>query len=252
MHRFNDFFLPAQQREIVVQTNDSIWPSAVGAFLGAFFAFLFGLITFYLQKKFERYWKHKNALVELENLLNDHLNIISGNQYLLKGAFETLKKHHMTYNLLTNLRLPEDIELRIGNLEALNKYADYKEPTVKVNHGMSTWQGMNEKLQQSVITNPGIPVIAVNKNMDHIQDQAAALIKFLEGLSQDTKSFLAFIRVFMRKDRNIWSIWLLRIQAKDKPVVSDDEIKEELKILEKETKVASKQSIERITKIMGN
>ena len=88
---------------------------------------------------------------------------------------------------MTPFRLPEDINLRIGDLDVLNRYSDYQEPTEKINHAMRAWQGLNEQLQQNVIANPGMPPAIVHKNMEHIQKQAESLVKFLNGLDEDTK-----------------------------------------------------------------
>ncbi len=252
MNKFNGDFSPIHRPEIVIQNNASIWPSAIGAFLGAFFAFIFGLITFYLQKKFERYWKHKNAVVEIEQLLNDHLNNSAANQYLLHGAVNTLKKQNMTYTLLNQFRIPEDIELKIGDLDLLNRYSEYKEPVTKLNHGMSVWQGINEQSQHTVIINPSMPAPIVHKNMAYIQNQAEALLKFLLGLDEDTKRFLAFIRIYMKKDKYIWSIWLLKKKNKDQSIISKEEIEQELKTLSNEIAEISKESRKRIAKIMGS
>lgn len=243
-------YFPSLKPEIIVRSNDSIWPGAIGAFLGAFFAFIFGLITFYLQKKFDRYWKHKNAIVEIEQLLNDHLNESAANQFLLEGAVETLKRNHMTYTLLTNLRLLPDIELRIGDLDILNKYSDYKEPVVKVNHGMKAWQGINERLHQNVISNPNLPAPIIHKNMEHIQKQAEDLIKFLKGVDANAKKFLTYIRIYMRKDKHFWSTWLLR--KKNKTIITPEEIRKESEILNKEITEISAESRKRIAKIMKN
>ena len=236
--------------EITVQNNTSVWPSAIGAFLGAFFAFIFGLVAFYVQRKIERYWKHRNSIVEIEQLLNDHLNNSSANQFLLKGAIETLNKHHMAYTLLNQFRIPDDIELKIGNLELLNKYSEYKEPVIKLNHGMTTWQGLNEQLQKNIIANPDIPPPIVHKNMWHISKQGKELNKFLLGLDKDTKRFLAFIRIFMRIDKYIWSIPILKIKHKNITIISKSEVDQELKTLNKEINNITKESKRRISKIM--
>lgn len=244
--------LATESSRIIIQTNNSIWPSAIGAFLGAFFAFVFGLIAFYLQKKFERYWKHKNAVVEIEHLLNNHLNQNAGNKYLLRGAISTLQRNHMTYTLLTSLRLPEDINLRIGDIDILNKYQDYEEPTIKVNHGMKAWQGLNEQLQKSIINNLNLPAPIVHKNMEQIQKQAEELLKFAIGLDEDTKYLLSYIRIYMRKDKHIWSIWLLRKIGKSKPIITKKEIERELRVLQAEIDKVSKKSRERIAKISNS
>jgi hypothetical protein len=247
----NSGFASFRRPEIIVNSNDSIWSSALGAFFGAFAAFIFGLIAFYLQKKFERYWKHKNSVVEIEHLLQDHLDQSAANQFLLNGAIETLQRHHMTYTLLTQLRLSEDINLRVGDLELLNKYFDYKEPVVKVNHGMKTWEGMNTQLHQTIISNPTLPAPIVHQNMNHLKEQAQSLLKFMAALDKDTEYLLGYVRVYMRKDKHIWSLWLHKKRYSDAEFVSEDEIQSEIKILESEIREISEKSKERIQKIVN-
>ncbi len=252
MYRFHEAYFNVPNPETVVQTKESIWPSALGAFLGAFFAFTFGIIAFYLQRRFERYSKHKNSVVEIEQLLNDHLNNRAANKYLLEGAIKTLRLHHVTYTLLTPFRLPEDIELRIGDLEVLHEYSEYKDPVEKLNHSMLTWQGLNEKLQENLIANPTLPAPIVHANMKQVREQAEALIKFLEGLDADTNHFLAYIRIYLRKDKNILSIWLLKRKNKNKPIITEKEIQKELEVLKSEIDEITSKSRERIAKITDN
>lgn len=235
---------------IFTKSNDSVWPSAIGAFLGAFSAFVFGLITFYFQKKFERYWKHKNSVVEIEHMLQDHLDQNSANQYLLKGAIDTLQKNHMSYTLLTPLRLSDDIDLRIGDLDMLQKFYDYKEPIIKVNHGMQTWQGMNTQLHQTVTTNPSLPPPIIHANMKHLREQADTILKFMTEIDNDTSYFLGYVRVYIRKDKHIWSRWLFKIKNKEKQFISKKEIKKEVKVLQSEIEKISSESRKRIEKIM--
>ena len=234
------------------QPTESIWPGAIGAFLGAFSAFIFGLITFYFQKRFERYWKHKNAVVEIEHLLQSHLNQNSSNQFLFNGAIDTLQRNHMTYTILTELRLPDDLSLRIGDIDILNRYFDYQDPIEKINHGAKTWQGMNEQLQQSITGNPNLPAPIVHKTMEYLENQARSLLKFMEAQDIDTRNLLAYIRIYLRKDRHIWSIWWLKRKNNHKPIISEDEVEQEIKMLQKEIDEISKKSRDDIAKIVGN
>jgi hypothetical protein len=251
VEHLDDTYILSYTPEIIVRIDESIWPSALGAFLGALFAFAFGLIAFYYQKIFERYWKHRNAIIEIEHLLNDHLNNNTGNQYLVKGAINTLVKNNMPYTLLNQFRLPDDIHLRIGDLVVLNKYAEYKDPVEKVNHGMTAWQGLNERLHQNVISNPGISGNIVHTSMNHLQKSAEELYKFLILLDTDTTHFLAYIRIYLKKNKYIWSIGMKK-HFKSTQFISDDEIQKEFVSLKDEIKENSKKSRERIAQVVNN
>lgn len=243
MHRFNH---PVVIEHIVAPRESNLLADAAGAFFGAFFAFTFGLIAYYIQKKLDRYHKHKNSVVELEHLLQEHFDVSSGNQYLLKGAIETISKGAFNFTILTPFRLPDDITLRFGNLELLNKYMPYSTSVTKLNHGMMTWGKMVDQLHQAAIAGALSPQ-AKKANQEHLKAQALDLIRFLLGLDQETKELVAYVRIFLRKDKYIWSIPL--IERSGKQIVSKEEITAEKKKLEKEMEEIGEESRKQIDEI---
>lgn len=249
----NDIFLsmhgfrqPIIIEQIASPSKNSFFADAAGAFFGAFFAFMFGLVAYYVQKKLDRYHKHKNSVVELEHLLQEHFDISSGNQYLLKGAIETINKGAFNFTILTPFRLPEDITLRFGNLELLNKYMPYSTSVTKLNHGMMTWGKMVDQLHQAAIAGALSPQ-AKKANQDHLKAQAMDLIRFLLGLDQETKELVAYVRVFLRKEKYIWSIPLL--ERSGKQIVSKGEVEAEREKLEEEMEEIGEESRKQIDEI---
>jgi len=233
--------------------DNTFLADASGAFFGAFFAFIFGLVAYFIQKKFDRYHKHTYATVELEYLLQEHLDRSSANQYLLDGAIATISKDAFAFTLLSEFRLPEDISLRLGELALINRYADYQPSPVTMKHAMMTWQKMNEKLHEAAISG-ALTEVAKKLNQNHLVAQAKDVIKFLKGLDEDTKYLVSYVRVFMRKDKHIWSIPLIKRRGSLKQgddIVSYKEVKAELKVMEKEIADVQKNSRAKIEKIVN-
>lgn len=83
-----------------------------GAFFGAFFAFVFGIMAYHYTKRREKWKIHHNAIVRAERLVNRHLNQISGNKHLLKGALETYKKGNLQSGEATRGELLKRLELK--------------------------------------------------------------------------------------------------------------------------------------------
>lgn len=228
------------------------FPTQRERFFGAFFAFIFGLITYYIQKRFDRYHKHKNATVELEYLLQENLDKSIANQFLLEGAIETISKDLFAFTLLTDFRQPPDLSLRLGDLGLINKYAEYQTSVARMNHSMQTWQKMNEKLHDTAISGT-LTEQAKQVNQAHLKSQASVVIKFLKGMDEETKELVTYVRVFMRKDKHVWSIPWLRRNNKLKigdDVVTKKEVQDELRVTEKEIEEVQRQSKEKIKKIV--
>ena len=65
-----------------------------------------------------------------------------------------------------------------------------------------------------------------------------------------TKYFLAYIRIYIKRDKYIWSIWLQKkIQRNDK-IISDDDIQKELLEITNEIDEISRKSREEIAQII--
>lgn len=224
---------------------------ADGAFFGAFFAFLFGVATFFMQKKFERYHKHKNAVVELEHLLQEHLDTIYANEYLVEGAVDTIDKRKLSFTLFSQLRVINDISIRLGELGLMNRYFGYQSSLLRMNHSMETWQKMNEKLHEAVIAGIITPE-AIEANQNHLKDQVIVVGKFLKGLYEDASFLVSYVRVFMRKDKHIWSVILTKkITKNSEEIVTDKEAKKELAAMKEEIKEIGNKSKARITEILS-
>lgn len=231
-------------------TNDSLFSVTSGAFFGAFFAFLFGLTAYFVQKKLDRYHKHKNAVVELEYLLQEQLDCSAANQYLLEGAIKTISDDKFSFTLINNFRIPEDLSLKLGELALINRYADYAITVHRMNHSMQTWQKMNELLHTAAIS-AALTTEARGINQKHLIDQAIVILKFLKGMDDETKYLASYVRVFMMKDKNIWSVPMLKRSRNNREdIVSDEEAMKELSRMEEEIADVQKKSKEKIGKIL--
>src|SRR3972149_10815612 len=95
---------------LLAKTTNFFNNSAVGAFLGAFFAFIFGIIAYDYTKRREKWKLHHDAVVKTEHLINRHLNRISGNIFLLKGAVNTYAKGAFSENELSPIENPDFLQ----------------------------------------------------------------------------------------------------------------------------------------------
>lgn len=221
---------------------------ASGAFFGAFFAFMFGLITYYWTKWVERQKKDYDTMVKLEGVLNEHLNTFSRNEYLIHGSIDTLNKGAMTYNILRKYRLVEDVELSFLDLDLINKYFEYRDSTNSLNNDFEVANKATDILREALLSGK-VDHTAINFNSRIAVANLTALNKMASVTDDETKKLLCLIRIKIREDmpgligirRLFWKPYIPTAQ----------EFEKEMSKLEKEiaeTKVASAKLISKSLK----
>lgn len=187
----------------MVATNSAslnILVNASGAFFGALFAFLFGLMTYYWTKWVERQKKDYDAMVKLEGSLNEHLNTTSRNQYLIHGSIDTLNKGFMTYNLLRSYRITEDLELFFLDIDLINSYFAYKDSISSLNHDFDAANRANDILREVVLSGKHND-ITIKANSQNLSQNLQAINKMVATIDDETKALLCLIRLKLKHDK---------------------------------------------------
>lgn len=71
------------------------------------------------------------------------------------------------------------------------------------------------------------------------------------ALDKDTEYLLAYVRVYMRKDKHVWTKGFYQLRHKGEKFVTEGEIDAETELLKSEISNISKESKQRIEEIMG-
>ena len=187
-------FFPVVQEQPNLLNN-----AAFAAFLGSFSAFIFGIVAYDYTKRRERWKLHHDAVVKSERLVNRHLNQISGNIFLLKGALDTYAKGAFSENVLSQLDNPE-ISIDLHNLEIINVYEDYQALVEKVNHDLASWNRSNDRLFNAALSGR-VPVADIDVNRKNLAVRTQEIIHHLEDLMDETYTTGAYIREFMKADK---------------------------------------------------
>lgn len=173
--------------------------AGVGAFLGAFFAFVFGIIAYDYTKKREKWKLHHDTVVKAEYLINRHLNQISGNTLLLNGAVETYAKGAFSENVLTTIENPDFLH-NFHNIEIINTYADYRALLEMVNHDLEGWNRSNDRMFTAALSGV-VPPADIAKNREHLSDRTKQIIGHLEDLMSEAYTTGAYVREFLKLDK---------------------------------------------------
>lgn len=213
-------------------------PEFIGAFSGAFFAFVFGLVSYRVIKRHERFIKHRDALVILERLLNEHIDIIGLNKSNALNTQKILERHQLTHNRLIELPLRKELNNDLGSLSVINKYFSYERFVQRINIDS---RSMNYTLTRFEDVMIGGSVLQA-ENWHYITGAFAQMPGMMDKLEKETKELLSLARIHIAKLSGK-GIWYANTQKSWDISVSDDDLKKEIAVLEEEIKASAKQSI---------
>lgn len=237
--------------QISLNNTFSLFDSpAFAAFLGAFSAFAFGLIAYRYDKKRTRIIKHQNAAVELGYLLNEQLDDIGRNRYLVAGTLQIFKKNLNTYNHFSALRRIEDMELRLGDLDLINRSSTHQNSVIRINSDLNSLNRVIDLLNTAQI-NKSLSKNDLRKNLKNLSEQLTIVDRVLELTYKKTKDLYAYVRVYQNKTFNKWVIRYWENIEKERLGITSGDIESELKVLEEEIKENEKDSKKEIEELLG-
>jgi hypothetical protein len=220
---------------LLKHSNSSESSSFWGAFWGAAFAFMFGLIAFYIQKKMERSGKHRNALVKLEQWLHeviDETNINLQHAKTSSSIFSQTEINSTDYRF--NLfEIPSDVPLELSSLDMINKCFEYSRSLSRINVNMEAKNRALTRVEDSIIN--GVPIAPQSKSyisssMADIQvqlvdneEEALELLSYVVIYLSKAKEKIYFLKgtFFNKWDLNISQETLLKVKNNYKKTLSD-------------------------------
>lgn len=188
---------------LFIRTDLDFANKMMGAFAGAFFAFLFVRIGDGLTRLYERKKKNYNGLVRLEYLCNEYLNRISDNIFILDD-FSTIATNSMAknepfiyMNTLHEFIIPKDILLDLANIDLINEVFSFYADTEKMNHSITTVNRFYSEIKDAFIQQK-IDYATYKTNVSIGLAKMAELRKFLLGIDQETKKMAATTRLLSK------------------------------------------------------
>nr|WP_320048317.1 hypothetical protein [uncultured Desulfuromonas sp.] len=242
--------------ELFSAQNPKFIDNFQGAFVGAFFAFLFLRFADGLSRIYERHAKNNKALILLEHHLNDCGGIIHDNIYILDRflvLIEELEKDSslpLVYsNILHPIPINKEIPVDLINIDSINELASYNLRTRKMNDSMQNLNNSYQQIKTSFVERHINPQTYV-ANVVGLKEDTLILRDFLSQLQKETVNVLATSRILCR-DRTFFSrIVLLTFKQRYSKAYKEN-ITTEINILKKEIDQVAKESKDRIDKIIG-
>lgn len=226
-----------------------------GAFLGAFFAFLFIRIADGLNKIYERHAKNSKALNILEHHLNDCGGVIHDNVYTINKFIEMIALYEQKPSLpllysstLYPIPINRDVVIDLINIDYINDIVSYNLRTRKINQTMHSLDNSYQQIKVAFIekqaNNETYFSIVLN-----LKDEFLVLKSFLEVLLEETIEVLATSRILQR-DKSFFSRVVLLTFKKNHTKNFLNQLDREKDSLKAEIEKVRKKSRERIDRII--
>jgi len=225
---------------------------AIGAFTGAFFAFIFIRTGEVLTKLFERQRTHYAAMVKLEHIYNGYLNDISGNIFEI-GEISKIKQHTngqpptLSYNRLETFVVNDDILLDLADIALINKLASFNFDLRKMNSSIDAANRLYDEIREAAIHHL-ITRDSYVQNFDSYVVKLRTAKAFLESLNDKSKRNLAMVRLLSKRKPAFNKLFGAIFSARQLMPL-DKEIDAELKRMEDEVTEIRRKSREEINKI---
>jgi len=181
---------------VATSSNSQFW----GLFLGAFFAFIFGLIMDYLIKRRDRFKEHWNSLVHLDRLLNNHIDAIGTVKTTGDTIVRILKDGALVGSRFIKFKEIDPIFLKLADIELVNKYFSYNLSIGRFNEDFSMIDRALTRFEDTFLAGK---VVDKTSNDFLISSWEDVLLGKLDDLRSDALDLLARVRLSleMTKDR---------------------------------------------------
>ncbi|MFH0972828.1 MAG: hypothetical protein V1768_02435 [Patescibacteria group bacterium] len=229
--------------------------NSVGAFMGAFFAFLFIRIGDISTKIYERNKLHHNTLVKIELLFNNYQNIINDNIFIIDKFIEIAEKcisqnqPFVYYNKLHQFPAHKELLLDLRNIDLINEIFTFQIDIDKMNSSMQTATDLYSSMSQA-LTSGAMNVGAYNVNIKDLIKKYKVLKAYLKALENDNIKIVATIRILL--EQKTFSNYFISLPAQRYPKNLKEKVDKEIKKVHGEIEVIREQSQKRINEILSN
>lgn len=218
--------------DVIPDLNRNILQSGIGAFLGAFFAFIFVKIGEWISIKRKGNVNHFNSLIQIERLLNRIFarleeNILTFQKNL--GALESMKllawsSHEVPFNN----KLSDDLK----NIDFVNEYFSFSIDMETLNNDFETMKSMYGEIK-SLFLDEKISPEAYKDNIVFFIDRIELIVKHMKNFQDKAFQLLTKTRLLQKEKKN-WTPLFAAFPKKHYPNNFGKKIEEESKILKKE------------------
>lgn len=229
----------------------------IGAFMGAFFAFLFIRLGDTLTRFYERMAQDRTALVTLQHYFNDCLGIIGDDLYICDVYFAYYDELHsgeprvsVFANDFHPIPIRRELLLSLLNLDFINELSTFTVHVRKLNDSMATLNKMIGQANDALISQNINREIFI-ENSTRFRESVFNVKQFLNAAKDEVTELFAATRVMTQRESTFSKITRhltkARYSAREK-----EAIPAAIQKLKEELDQSSIQSGKRIDRVQSN
>lgn len=184
-------------------TDLEAFRAIVGAFSGAFFAYLFVRFGDALKKVYDRKEANHTALVTLQHYFNDCLSTTSDNVFVIDNCATVFTNARMAteevpiyMNSFHQYQINKDLVVQLTNVEFLNEVFSLNVTLRKMNDSLATLDNTYSQLRDAYLAK-SIDVPTYKANALRYRDRSVEIKGFLMQLKDDLIRLLAVTSILM-------------------------------------------------------
>jgi hypothetical protein len=203
--------------------DDAYVNQATGAFLGAFYASLFGLGGWWFGRLINRQKRGFDAMVRAEHLLNGYLNVIGDNRALVEGAVNSFERNKFHILSFSEYRINEDLLIDFTNIGLINELFDLNVDLRRHNNSAATLKEWMNRVEQGTLS-AHADKINIPEHILVIKNECLQFLDGIELLNKKVERALCSTRVCLRKARPLSTSLFRAVFSKDHARLVEEEL----------------------------
>lgn len=185
-------------------TDLEVFRSLVGAFAGAFFAYLFVRFGDAMKKVYDRKEKNHTSLVRLQHYFNDCLNTTSDNLYIASDCISVFTddrlasgNHPIYMSVFHQYQIDTELIIGLTNLDLINEIASLNAGLKKMNESLTTINRAYGQVRDAFISK----TLSANdylENARRTRDRCIQIRPFLTQTHDDLVRLFAIDNLLMK------------------------------------------------------
>jgi hypothetical protein len=236
----------------ISKTNDFI-----SAFAGAFFAFVFVKLAELGTRLYKRQRINQEALVTLEQEMQDYINRLYGNDFVADDIIKTIaatvakpaETPKVNFNFLKPLPIDRTTLLSLRNIDYKNDVFNFYADLDKLNGSLSSIQRYYDLLTTSLMSGQ-LNKTDYIENLKIISEKMTEIKKFIAASIDDCLDVATKTRLLL-KETPVLLITAIQLKPQNYTDSFKAKIKAERKVAQKEMDENTKDSLARIKKIIA-